>query len=172
MIRDIVVFPDPRLFKRSNTLDGLAAPTSLITDMLETMAHHGAAGLAAIQVGIPLAIMVVMGPEGRPIVMIDPKWKPLTTELLSMREGCLSFPGVIEKVSRFPEVMATYRTLAGDLVTEAHSGITAQAIQHEMEHLDGAVFIENLPIHRRQSVRQKMKQAQRRGRGEYRGEVR
>ncbi len=142
----IRVFPDPVLkqkAKRVGTIDG--SIRKLISDMIETMhAAPGRVGLAAPQVGIPLRIIVIGGiPEAADIVLINPVLVRKTGER-SIDEGCLSVPGYFGEVSRAESVTAKGRDRRGKEIRIKADGLLAQAIEHEIDHLNGTLYLDHL----------------------------
>jgi peptide deformylase len=118
----------------------------LAADMLDTMYENNGVGLAAPQVGVSKRIMVIdVSSEeepNRPIVFINPQITHMEGELVG-QEGCLSFPGVYFEVKRANRIVVRYQNLAGkDVKLEAEGDLLCRAIQHEVDHLEGEVFID------------------------------
>jgi peptide deformylase len=171
-VRDIIYFPGPRLIEQSRWYDlkgprAVVAPwgtqdlSSFAADLVATMKQYNGVGLAAVQVGVLTRIFVIAGKDPKvdaPIVMANPTWRPDDPLKEFYSEGCLSFPEVFEDVERYRGVEATWFDLDGKEHFERFTGVQAHAIQHETEHLDGHLFIEHLPITKRERVRTKMKQ--------------
>lgn len=168
MRREVLIYPDPRLYEKSipvypddlgKEFDapwGKTTVKELAADLVETMEELKGAGIAAVQVGVPLAVIVVVSDGSGPLAMVNPEWSGGTT-LEEMDEGCLSFPGIVEKVRRFRDVTTTYQTPDGTSCFLDLSGVPAQAVQHEAEHLDGRLFIEHLSIVACDRIRTKFK---------------
>jgi len=140
---------------RSLNAGELAAPStqSLIDDMIETMRDAGGAGLAANQVGVPLRIAVAevddnpRYPYKPPIpltVFVNPVIEPLDEELVVINEGCLSVPDLRGEVERHVNVRVTYRDRDGGQHAEVKRGLTAGTFQHEVDHLDGVLFLDRV----------------------------
>ena len=151
MIRRILELPDPGLRERSRPVDRVTpAIRCLVTDMFETMHAHDGLGLAAPQVGVHARIFVLELPPddddsltGQKFVVINPEIE-LVGGSEHMREGCLSLPGFRGSVERSDGVMLEFTQLDGMRTSLNARGLFAQAIQHEVDHLDGVLFIDRL----------------------------
>jgi peptide deformylase len=128
--------------KRVRRIDG--SIQKLIDDMIETM-HDigGAAGLAAPQVGIPLQVIVVETPDGDPVAVINPELVKGTDEQ-EVSEGCLSLPGYRGSVKRWESVTVKGRDRNGKAIRHKAEGLMAQALQHEIDHINGVVYLDHL----------------------------
>lgn len=131
----------------------------LVANMFETMYNADGVGLAAPQVGLSLRLLVIDAdvlsddfPEckGFKRAMVNPCIVERSDETVAMEEGCLSFPGVHEKVSRAKIIRVTYSDENGTSHEEELDGFTARVVQHECEHLAGGVFIDNISPIRKQ----------------------
>jgi peptide deformylase len=123
-----------------------AAVRKLAQDMLDTMYDNNGVGLAAPQVGVSKQMMVIDVSDedepNKPIVFINPKIVQKDGELVGL-EGCLSFPGVFFEVKRANRIVVKYQNLAGkDQKLECEGNLLCRAIQHEIDHLDGELFID------------------------------
>lgn len=140
----ILLWPNPTLKLRSLDVDlALEYDPGLAQAMLDTMKASGGVGLSAIQIGVSQRLFVLDAGAG-PEVFINPHSLTTTGDRVPMTEGCLSTPGQYDVVWRHPEVAISH--LNRDLVpvvTKAE-GLRAQAIQHELEHLDGMIFVDHL----------------------------
>lgn len=140
-------YPDQVLKEKARKVTIFDSSTrKLVQDMLETMYESNGVGLAAPQVGVLKRIMIidVSGEEEpkRPIVFINPVIVEKEGELVGL-EGCLSFPGVFFEVKRAYKVSVRYQNLSGNKVKlEAAGDLLCRAIQHEIDHLDGELFID------------------------------
>ncbi|MCC1491395.1 peptide deformylase [Cognatishimia sp. F0-27] len=163
MKRPILIHPDPRLKKVSAEVadidDDLRA---LADDMLETMYEAPGIGLAAPQVGL-LTRMIVMDcvkPEDerppRPLVMINPEVVSASEERNVYEEGCLSIPEQYADVERPAEVEVRWIDVDGKEHREGFDGLWATCVQHEIDHLDGKLFIDYLKPLKRQMITRKM----------------
>ena len=137
--------PDPLLrqkAKRVRTIDG--SIKKLITDMLETLhADPGRVGLAAPQVGVSLRVIVIGIPDEEDIILINPEIVRKKGGRL-VNEGCLSVPGYVGQISRAESVTAKGRDLKGKEIRIKAEGLLAQAMEHEIDHLNGLLYIDHL----------------------------
>ena len=159
-ILKIVKYGDPVLRKKTAPVTEITDDIiQLAEDMLETMYAAPGVGLAGPQVGVSLQICVIdIVPEGKrnPIVLINPK--VLSGEdKVELEEGCLSFPKIYEKVKRWNKVRVEYVDLKGDLKEVEVEGFLAKAFQHEIDHLNGKVFIDYLPDWKRKLVEKEIR---------------
>lgn len=158
-ILNILEFPDPRLRTVAKPVSKVDATIkTLIKDMFDTMASANGIGLAASQVDVHLRIIVMdLGEtESRPRVFINPQIEVLDQDMSPYDEGCLSVPGFYETIDRPAHVMI--RALDGDgnpFEEEAH-GLLAVCIQHEIDHLEGKLFVDYLSPFKRQRIRKKL----------------
>ncbi len=142
----ILRFPDPRLKK-------VAAPVGeinenirrLVRDMAETMYEAPGIGLAATQVNVHKRLIVIDTSETKDqlLVLINPRIDTMSGSQIH-EEGCLSVPGIYDKVTRAEQVVVRYLDLAGEEQTLAAESLLAVCIQHEIDHLEGKVFVEHL----------------------------
>lgn len=166
-IREILTVPDPRLKEVSKPVEGEVTDEhrALMDDMLETMYDAPGIGLAAIQVGVPLRIIVMdlarEDEEPHPRYFVNPEILPLTDEKAPYEEGCLSVPEVFEEVERPTECRVRYLDYNGNEVEEIATDLYAVCIQHEMDHLEGTLFIDYLSRLKRERAVSKVKKAQR-----------
>ncbi len=138
----IRVLPDPILrqkSKRVRSIDG--SIKKLIGDMLETMYAAPGVGLAAPQVGIPLRVFVIGLPEEEDIALINPKIVRKRGERL-VNEGCLSLPGYVGEIKRAESVTAKGRDRNGKEIRIKADGLLAQALEHEIDHLNGMLYVD------------------------------
>lgn len=142
--------------------DGLRA---LMDDMLETMYAAPGIGLAAIQVGHPIRVIVMdlsRDEEAKaPRHFINPEILEVSEELFSYEEGCLSVPEIYDAVERPARVRLRYQNYQGETVEEWAEDLYAVCIQHEMDHLDGVLFIDHLSRLKRDRAIAKVKKARR-----------
>lgn len=146
MILPIVYWPDPILKQKCEAVPEVTdAVRWFISEMEETMQDARGAGLAAPQVGRPLRIVTVCeNGTNTPVSIVNPVLVELSAEKKLMREGCLSLPGFYEQVLRSTSVRVTGLDKQGQPVDTTATGLKAQALQHEIEHLDGIVFTDHL----------------------------
>ena len=160
----ILNFPDPRLRTKAKPVTVVNdAIRTLASDMLETMYAAPGIGLAASQVDkhIQLIVMDLSEDRDNPLVFINPQITPLSDETQPYEEGCLSIPEVYEKVDRSAKIKIDALDLQGLPFTLEAEGLLAVCIQHEMDHLDGKLFVDYLSPLKRQRIREKLTKAER-----------
>lgn len=167
MIRPILIHPDPRLKK---VCDPVAEFTpdlrKLAEDMLETMYDAPGIGLAAPQVGVMRRLLVMdcvreAGETPRPLVLVNPEIVWASEDLSTYEEGCLSIPDQYAEVERPAEVRVRWQDLDGKDQEEQFSGLWATCVQHEIDHLNGRLFIDFLGPLKRQMITRKMEKLKR-----------
>ena len=166
-VRPLVILPDRQLRLVSEPVgpitDGVKA---LAADMLETMYDAPGIGLAAIQIGVPKRLVVIdlgKNPEERsPMVLVDPEITWSSDEKRVHEEGCLSIPEYYEEVERPDRIRVRYRDLDGEVVETEADGILATCIQHEIDHLNGVLFVDYLSRLKRSRVLKKFEKAAKR----------
>ncbi len=160
----ILHHPDPRLREKARPVERFdAALQQLIDDMFETMYAAPGVGLAATQVGIAqrVAVMDCASEEGKrePIVVINPEiLEPADAE--EVDEGCLSVPGVRDKLKRYRRVKLKALDRQGEPYELTAEGLLAQCIQHEVDHLNGKLYIDHLSSIKRERLMKKMREEQ------------
>lgn len=166
-IRPILVIPDPRLRQR-------AAPVSQVTkdiktqiaDMFETMYDAPGIGLAAPQIGVMNRVVTLDVTDEeenpQPIAMINPEITWFSEETRVHEEGCLSIPEFYEEVERPDRIRLRYLSEDGEWIDREAEGLLATAIQHEIDHLDGKLFIDYISRLKRERVQKKFQKAARR----------
>jgi peptide deformylase len=165
-IRPILTVPDPVLKQVSKPVAAVTDDhRKLMDDMLETMYAAPGIGLAAIQIGVPDRI-IVMDLAGKdeppaPRYFVNPEILERVEEKQVYEEGCLSVPDYYEEVERPARVRLKYLNYKGELVEEWAEGVFAVCIQHEMDHLEGTLFIDHLSRLKRQYAIDKVKKAKR-----------
>lgn len=155
----ILSFPDQRLRTIAKPVEKITDQIrQLVDDMFETMYDAPGIGLAATQVDqhIQLIVMDLSENKDQPMVFINPKIKPLTQETQPYEEGCLSVPQIYDKVSRPTHVKIQYMNLEGETIEVEAEGLLAICIQHEMDHLNGKLFVDYLSPLKRQRAREKV----------------
>jgi len=162
-ILDILSYPDPRLNVLAAKVDKIDDATrALIDDMAETMYAAPGVGLAAIQVNVPRQIIVIDVSEDKSDLRVFINPEITRREGLAVnQEGCLSVPGVYENVERADSVTVTALDRNGSRFTLNASGMLATCIQHEIDHLEGKVFVEYLSDLKQNRIRAKLKKRQR-----------
>ena len=159
-VREIRILGDPVLRKPAEKVDGLDDEVrGLVKDMLETMYHAEGIGLAAPQVGVSRRVIVVDLRDSDeddvgPIALINPEVTESGRKTEKGPEGCLSIPGMEEVVERPDTVTVEGVSPEGDPVSMKVSGLLSRALQHEIDHLDGVLFIDRLsPLKRRMAIK-------------------
>jgi len=146
---------DPVLKKKCKPVTEITPEIKqLAADMLETMYAAPGVGLAASQVGVPVRLYVIdVKPEGQraPIVLINPQIVTKKGKAFE-EEGCLSLPGVVAKVKRFGEVTVEAANEKGFPISVSGTGLLSRVLQHELDHLNGKVFLDNLSWLNRQKL--------------------
>ena len=160
----ILEFPDPRLRK-------VAAPVAVVDDsireildnMIETMYDAEGIGLAATQVNVHkrMLVMDISEDHSEPIIFINPEITVLDPEPIGYEEGCLSVPGYYEMVTRPRKVLIKALDRNGDPFEIEAEGILAVCIQHEIDHLDGKLFVDYLSTLKRQRIKSKLEKEHR-----------
>ncbi|QLC24104.1 peptide deformylase [Parasphingopyxis algicola] len=170
-ILPIVEVPDPRLKTLSTPVEEVTDETrKLIADMFETMYDAPGIGLAAIQVGVPKRILVIdlqepesdaedAEPVRDPRVFINPELIDPSEELRTYEEGCLSIPDQFAEIERPDSVTARWLDENGEQHEERLDGLLATCLQHEMDHLEGIVFIDHLSRMKRNMVLKKLEKS-------------
>jgi peptide deformylase len=157
-ILEILYYPDPRLRNCAKPVEVFDHKLREFADsMLETMYHCSGIGLAATQVGVPWRLVVIDVSEERdqPLWLVNPEITEREGEEVS-EEGCLSVPTVYEKVTRAERVWVKAQDKHGDQIELEADGLLAVCIQHEIDHLDGRLFIDYLSGLKRQRIRKKL----------------
>ncbi len=164
MIRDVLVYPNKIL--REVSKDVTSFDTSLhnlLTDMYDTMVFKEGIGLAAIQIGIPLNVLIINLVDEEGIQKIENLYEiinPVILEkngLTTYQEGCLSVPGYYDEVERAEEIKLRFHDRNGILHEKEFTDLMAIAVQHEMDHLNGRLFIEKLSYLKRKKFEKEWK---------------
>ena len=167
MKRSILIHPDPRLKKLCAPVPDVSDDLrKLADDMLETMYHAPGIGLAAPQVGVLDRLIVLdcvkeEGAEPKPLVMFNPEILASSDERNTYEEGCLSIPEQYAEVTRPSEVEVTWMDRDGNARKETFDGLWATCVQHEIDHLNGKLFIDYLGPMKRQMITRKMQKLKR-----------
>ncbi len=163
-IRPILTVPDPVLKQVSKRVDVVTDETrALMDDMLETMYAAPGVGLAAVQVGVPQRVIVMdlakEGEKPEPRYFVNPEILETIDETQTYEEGCLSVPDFYDEVERPKRVKLRYQNYQGEKIEEWAEGMYAVCIQHEMDHLQGTLFIDHLSRLKRSYAINKVKKA-------------
>jgi peptide deformylase len=167
-VRPIIIIPDPQLRVVSAPVPQVTTDVLvLIEDMLETMYDAPGIGLAAIQVGVPQRVVTIdlakKDEPSNPIAFINPEIVSASEETSVYEEGCLSIPEYYEEVTRPASVKVRYTDIKGKTQEMDADGLMATCIQHEIDHLDGKLFIDYLSKLKRDRVMTKFKKLAKRG---------
>ena len=169
MLKPILIHPDPRLKKVCDAAPDISDQVrALASDMLETMYHAPGIRLAAPQIGVN-ARMLVMDCAKRdddaskpePMVLINPEIVQSSIDFEEYEEGCLSIPDIYAMVTRPTDVRVSYLDENGDPQERDFEGIWSVCVQHEIDHLNGKLFIDYLSPMRRSMITSKMKKLKR-----------
>jgi peptide deformylase len=161
--RTILEFPDPRLRTKAQPVTRFdSALGTLIDDMFETMYAAPGIGLAATQVDVHQRVIVIdlSKEHNEPLTLINPEILAREGEA-STEEGCLSVPGIFDEVKRAAKVRLRAHDRNGELFERDYEDILAVCIQHEMDHLDGKLFVDYLSDLKRERIRKKLEKERR-----------
>jgi peptide deformylase len=159
MLRGVKIYGNPILKKRSSPVRSIdSGIRRLAADMLETMYHYSGVGLAAPQVGELLRVITIdpRDPDFGPRVLVNPKITGATGEAFG-EEGCLSLPNLYANVKRSMTISLTYTDLDGKEHNEQWSGFVARIAQHEIDHLNGVLFVERIDENQLEALREQLK---------------
>lgn len=163
---EILEFPDPRLRKVAEAVTEVTDKhRALIEDMFETMYEAPGVGLAATQINVHERIVVidVSEDQSEPLVLINPEVEVLDAEIHKYDEGCLSVPGFYETVQRPRKIRLKALDRNGEAYALEAEGLLAVCIQHEIDHLDGKLFVDYISPLKRNRIRSKLEKAHRQG---------
>ena len=167
-ILELVKAPDPRLKLVSQPVGEVDRTLKrFMDDMFETMKDASGIGLAAIQVGVPKRVAVIdldpTGPDSKPIYLVNPKIVAESEEKVLHNEGCLSVPDFWEDVNRAARLTVEYTDEKGRPQTLEADGLMAIALQHEIDHINGLLFIDHLSKLKRSIALRKSAKLKRKG---------
>ena len=128
-------------------------PIELAKALVKIMIDSNGLGLSACQVGLPYAVFSMVSEPN--FVMFNPKLVDVSTQTVELEEGCLSFPGLVAKISRPAHIKVRFTRTDGETVTNKFTGMSARVIQHEMDHLKGVLFFNHLPRVQRERLLKK-----------------
>ena len=168
-LREIKIFPDPALREKAEPVTEFdEALRKLTEDMIETMYGHSGVGLAAPQIGVGQRVIIIDGgPEDddedeegedrrRTLILVNPEIVEKDGEI-TWNEGCLSFPGIYEDIDRASRVVVNACDIDGVNVTVEGEGLLAVALQHEIDHLDGALIFDYMSYIRKKLIKRELK---------------
>lgn len=164
---DLLIHPDRRLRTTASPVSNFDASLEVLTqNMFETMYERRGIGLAATQVNVHQRVVVMDIPEerdgeeqsalSRPMILINPEIIASSAELAPYEEGCLSLPGQYAEVMRPAEIRYRYQDLQGNVHEDTARGLLAVCIQHEIDHLNGVLFIDHLSTLKRERIEKKL----------------
>ena len=155
----ILTFPDPKLRKVAKKIDKFDKSLEMLAqNMLQTMYEAEGIGLAATQVDVHIRLVVMDLSEERnePRVFVNPEYTILDKSPFTYEEGCLSIPGFNEEISRPSKILLKWQDLQGNFHEDQPDGIFTVCAQHEIDHLDGKLFVDYLSPIKRDRIRKKL----------------
>ena len=155
----ILIFPDPKLRRVAKKIDKFDKSLEMLSkNMLKTMYEAEGIGLAATQVDIHIRLVVMDLSEERnePRVFVNPEYTILDKSPFTYEEGCLTIPGFNEEISRPSKILLKWQDLQGNFHEEKPDGIFTVCAQHEIDHLDGKLFVDYLSPIKRDRIRKKL----------------
>lgn len=165
LVRDILIWPDRRLHEISEPVKQFNnSLQQLIADMIITMKQNNGVGLSAPQINIFQRIVVLeIDPLQSPTYFINPVILDSSSEMYQWEEGCLSVPGYFESRKRSQEILVSTNLLSGEQTQVQLGGLYSFALQHEIDHLNGKVFVDDLSEMKKDRVRKKITKTLKRG---------
>ncbi|XUY26854.1 peptide deformylase [Agrobacterium sp. rho-8.1] len=165
-IKPLIILPDPLLRQQSKPIEQVDAEiTRLADDMLDTMYDAPGIGLAAIQIGVPRRMLVIdisrEDEDRNPVVFINPEILKVSDDVSAYEEGCLSIPDYYAEVERPASLTVGYIDRDGKKQTVEADGLLATCLQHEIDHLNGVLFIDHISRLKRDMVIKKFTKAAR-----------
>ena len=155
----ILIFPDPKLRKVAKKIEKFDKSLEILAqDMLQTMYEAEGIGLAATQIDVHVRLVVMDLSEERnePRVFVNPEYTILDKSPFTYEEGCLSIPGFNEEISRPSKILLKWQDLQGNFHEDKPDGIFTVCAQHEIDHLDGKLFVDYLSPIKRDRIRKKL----------------
>lgn len=167
MIREVLTYPNRKLKEVSKKVELFDKHLhDLLDDMFDTMVARNGVGLAAIQIGVPRRVLIILVPDEEGNYPKENLLEVINPEVLEVggsvksNEGCLSVPEYYDDVDRFETVKLSYQDRHGNAQTIENSEFLAVALQHEMDHLDGRLFIDRLSLLKRKKFEKEFKKHQ------------
>ena len=160
----ILEYPDPRLRRKAQPVTRFHATLRrLAADMLETMYAAPGIGLAAVQVDnlVRMVVLDVSEEKNQPLVLVNPRLTALPGERSCYDEGCLSVPGFYETVERPARVLIEAQDLDGQPLRLEADGLLATCVQHEVDHLEGKLFVDYISSLKRERIRKRLEKQHR-----------
>ena len=166
-VRPIIVLPDKRLRLVSEAVAKIDGEVKkLVADMFETMYAAPGVGLAAVQLGVPKRVVTIDATRGeekkQPVALINPEILWFSEEKSVLEEGCLSIPDFTDEVERPARIKARFLDLEGRTIEAEAEGLFARVLQHEIDHINGVLFIDHLSKLKRSRVEKKFAKAAKR----------
>ena len=155
----ILIFPNPKLRKVAKKIDKFDKSLEILAqNMLKTMYDADGIGLAATQVDVHIRLVIMDLSEERndPRVFVNPEYTILDKSPFTYEEGCLSIPGFNEEISRPSKILLKWQDLQGNFHEDEPDGIFTVCAQHEIDHLDGKLFVDYLSSLKRERIRKKL----------------
>ena len=155
----ILIFPNPKLRKVAKKIDKFDKSLEILAqNMLKTMYEANGIGLAATQVDVHIRLVVMDLSEERndPRVFVNPEYTILDKSPFTYEEGCLSIPGFNEEISRPSKILLKWQDLQGNFHEDEPDGLFTVCAQHEIDHLDGKLFVDYLSSIKRERIRKKL----------------
>jgi len=169
-ILPLVIAPDPRLKTKSSHVEMVDdSLRQLVRDMFDTMYQEKGIGLAAVQVGILKRLLIAdvtwrdEGGPGKQYALVNPEILESSEDPHIYKEGCLSFPEQFADVERPASVRVRYLDLDGKQQEETFEGLLATCVQHEIDHLNGIVFVDHISLAKRDMILRKLKKMKKQG---------
>ncbi len=165
MLRRVLTYGDAVLRRKSLPVTGdLTALKPLVDDMFETMYDEPGIGLAAPQVGVSERLVVIAALAddeagqniGPPLVLVNPEITWRSPDVVPFEEGCLSVPDITEMVDRPRAIRLRYTQIDGATLERDAAGLLARVVQHEVDHLDGILFVDRVSLLKRQLLRKRL----------------
>ncbi len=173
MIRRLKIYGDPILSLKAEPVEKIDSfIKNLVNDMFETMYHYNGIGLAAIQIGNPLQVFVadILREQDSRKVFINAKVAESEGEIIG-EEGCLSVPTVFGNVKRSGKIWVNYLNLKGEEIREEFDELLARVVQHEIDHLEGILFVDRLNSVERELLRKDLQRLKKERKKIARGEL-
>jgi peptide deformylase len=168
LVRDVVIYPDKRLKQKSKDIEEFNEELhTLLDDMYDTMIEKNGVGLAAIQIGVPLNVLIINPVNDEEKQLKEDLIEAINPKILqkdgsyTYNEGCLSVPDYNEDVKRAQHIQVEFFDRDGNKHTNEYEDFMAVAWQHEMDHLDGHLFIERLSMLKRKKFEKEIKKRNR-----------
>lgn len=155
-VKPIVTWPSPSLRQKADTVTEFnQSLEELIQDLKDTLAAHKAIGIAANQIGDTRSVCIVKV-QDQDVVLVNPTIVKSSSSVSATREGCISFPDLYESIERPSEVTVSYQDVTSAMQELSLSELSAKCVQHEIDHLNGKVFLDSLSRLKKSLITKKM----------------